>query len=46
MARGPGNAVTIRRLLELTVVFLTGDFGGIPPINPRRGRDHDLWAMS
>ncbi len=38
-------ALADRGLLESTVVFVTGEFGRTPKINPRSGRDHWPRAM-
>lgn len=38
-------ALTAKGLLESTVVFVTGEFGRTPKINPRAGRDHYPRAM-
>ena len=34
------QALTAKNLLETTSVFVTGEFGRTPKINPRGGRDH------
>ena len=34
------NALTAKNLLETTSVFVTGEFGRTPKVNPRGGRDH------
>ena len=39
------RALTAKRLLETTSVFITGEFGRTPKINPRGGRDHYPRAM-
>jgi hypothetical protein len=40
------EALHQRGLLEKTVVFVTGEFGRTPKVNPRAGRDHWPRAMS
>ncbi len=39
------NTLGERGLLESTTVFVTGEFGRTPKINPRAGRDHWPRAM-
>ncbi len=39
------TALAAKGLLESTVVFVTGEFGRTPKINPRAGRDHYPRAM-
>jgi hypothetical protein len=39
------NALDRKGLLETTAVFVTGEFGRTPKINPRGGRDHYPRAM-
>ncbi|MEC9331360.1 MAG: DUF1501 domain-containing protein [Verrucomicrobiota bacterium] len=39
------HALTAKHLLETTSVFVTGEFGRTPKINPRGGRDHYPRAM-
>ena len=39
------RALTAKSLLETTSVFITGEFGRTPKINPRGGRDHYPRAM-
>jgi hypothetical protein len=39
------SALAAKGLLESTVVFVTGEFGRTPKINPRAGRDHYPRAM-
>lgn len=39
------NGLALKGLLEDTVIFVTGEFGRTPKINPRAGRDHYPRAM-
>ena len=39
------QALALKGLLDSTVVFVTGEFGRTPKINPRAGRDHYPRAM-
>jgi uncharacterized protein (DUF1501 family) len=39
------TALAAKGLLESTVVFVTGEFGRTPKVNPRAGRDHYPRAM-
>jgi len=39
------NALAAKGLLDSTSVFVTGEFGRTPKINPRAGRDHYPRAM-
>jgi hypothetical protein len=39
------NALYLKGLLETTAVFVTGEFGRTPKINPNAGRDHYPRAM-
>jgi len=39
------NALYVKGLLETTAVFVTGEFGRTPKINPNAGRDHYPRAM-